>query len=158
MSRKTRNANHKAACSFNGKKPDRHCTPTPPSPCKRHKKKKCRQPLRKVRSATLFTEQLYAGIPAHDEWEPVPVQDTSLKSVYSYAIINRGSNAAEVKIEISPNEINFISDLQESVAPSSTKVIIPIRFMKYTRVSVKSQETGQPTSVDVYFQAQENIR
>ena len=139
----------------------KHCVPAPP--CKR-RKKKCRRPKppcprpRKVRPATLFTEQLYKNIMTHDDWEPVPGQDTSIKSVYSYAIVNRGNNAAEVKIEISPNGTNFASDVQESVPPHSTKVVVPIRFLKYTRLSLKSEASGKPTSVDVYFQAQESIR
>jgi hypothetical protein len=80
--------------------------------------------------------------------------NSSLLKTYTYSVVNRGEHPSEVKVEISPNGTDFMQDSQMVVAAAATQAIVPMRYLKYTRFSVKSRHADQPTSLDIYFQAQ----
>jgi hypothetical protein len=85
---------------------------------------------------------------------PLPAQDTSSLSMYTYGIVNRGEHPALVQIQISPNARDYAVDSQEVIAGGQTKALVPLRFLRYTRLVIQSVEPDQPTRLDVYFQAQ----
>jgi hypothetical protein len=102
----------------------------------------------------MFLENAFTNFSAQDNWTPLPPQKTSVQMNYSYAVINRGPNAAAVRIEISPDGAHYAADKEETVLPGETKVLVPSRFLKYTRLSVKSLSQNETVLVDVFFQAQ----
>ncbi|MEW9700328.1 DUF6385 domain-containing protein [Paenibacillus sp. SI8] len=101
-----------------------------------------------------FIEDERLNVLTGDDWKPSLQVNSSLLSLYSYSVVNRGQYPSEIKVEISPNGSDFMRDSQLVVAPGATQVIVPIRYLKYTRFSVKSQKADQPTRLDIYFQAQ----
>ena len=102
----------------------------------------------------VFHEETYSGISAQSDWHPLPPQETAVQSTYSYAVINRGSNAAAVRVEISPDGVHYAVDREETVQPGETKALVPTRFLKYTRLSVRSLAPDGTVVVDVFYQAQ----
>lgn len=103
---------------------------------------------------TLFNEETFLNLSVTNQLMALPVQNTATKTVTSYAVINRGSNPAIVRAEISPNSIDFVTDQEDVVPPKSMKVFVPNRFMKWTRLSLSTGMTQDSTEIDVYFQAQ----
>ncbi|MCR8635027.1 DUF6385 domain-containing protein [Paenibacillus radicis (ex Xue et al. 2023)] len=123
--------------------------------------KKCCKPIRpiikKLRvnvQRTRFIEQERLGVTTENEWKPSLLVNSSLLKLYTYSIVNRGNHASEVKVEISPNGLDFMQDSKMVVAAGTTQAIVPMRYLKFTRFSVKSQQLDQPTMLDIYFQAQ----
>ncbi|GAX91614.1 hypothetical protein EFBL_3304 [Effusibacillus lacus] len=104
--------------------------------------------------ARKFHEKKFLGIFTQDDWILLKPQNTSRQVTYSYAIVNRGHNPVIVKVEVSPNSLDFAIDREEEVISDETVVIVPTRFLRYTRISLRSKEPGKPTLVDVYFQSQ----
>lgn len=101
-----------------------------------------------------FTEHTYVGAETSNSIHSLPAQDTSSLSMYTYGIVNRGKHPALVQIQISPNAVDYAVDSQEVIAGGQTKALIPLRFLHYTRLAIRSVEPDQPTRLDVYFQAQ----
>ncbi|QHW32452.1 hypothetical protein GZH47_17630 [Paenibacillus rhizovicinus] len=89
-----------------------------------------------------------------DEFVALPPQDTSNKSVYSYAVVNRGSEPVIAQVEVGPNGRDYATDAEEIVPDGGTAIVVPIKFQRYTRLLVKSLNEGKPTGVTVYFQSQ----
>ncbi|KAA8757004.1 MULTISPECIES: DUF6385 domain-containing protein [Paenibacillus] len=101
-----------------------------------------------------FTEHTYIGAETSSSMDSLPAQDTSSLSMYTYGVVNRGKHPALVQIQISPNAVDYAVDSQEVVAGGQTKALVPLRFLHYTRLAIRSVEPDQPTRLDVYFQAQ----
>ncbi|WP_053782664.1 DUF6385 domain-containing protein [Paenibacillus xylanivorans] len=101
-----------------------------------------------------FTEHTYVGAETNGSMNPLPAQDTSSLSMYTYGIVNRGEHPALVQVQISPNARDYAVDSQEVIAGGQTKALVPLRFLHYTRLVIQSVEPDQPTRIDVYFQAQ----
>lgn len=89
-----------------------------------------------------------------DQIKPLPKQNTSNKSIYSYAVVNRGEYPAELRLEVGPNGSDYAIDMEGVVEKGVTEVLVPSKFMRYARLSVKSKQQGHPTKLLVYFQAQ----
>jgi len=104
----------------------------------------------------LFSEQTFFNMKTENEWSPLPMQNTAKKTTYSYAIINRGNYPAFIRAEVSPNGTDFIPDAEITVDQHSSAVVIPARYMKFTRLNICSKEKDRSTLLDVYFQAQAN--
>ncbi|AZN38664.1 DUF6385 domain-containing protein [Paenibacillus albus] len=102
----------------------------------------------------VFSERKFLNIVTTDEFIALPSQDASTKSVYSYAIVNDGEEPAVVKLEIGPNGIDYATDMEGVVENESMGIVVPSRFLRYTRVAVKSGRPGKPTVLCIYFQAQ----
>ena len=105
-------------------------------------------------SPVQFTEAVFIGIVSTDEFRALPSQNASLQTNLSYAIVNRSANAILIHLEISPNDIDYTVDTESTVEGFSMKVITPLRFLKFNRISVRSLEAAQSAAVDVYYQAQ----
>ena len=74
--------------------------------------------------------------------------------MYSFGIVNRGNSAVVAKLEISPDNEHFADDAKEIVAGGRTFALVPIRYLRYTRVSIRSAHAGEESVVDVHYQAQ----
>ncbi len=114
--------------------------------CPRKRKPGCR--------VSRFCETVYRDIHTSDQYRPLPAQDTTNKAVYSYAIVNEGENPASVRVEIGPNGKDYAVDQEDVVSGGITRVVVPAKFMRFTRLMVKSLQKGQPTKLQVYYQAQ----
>ncbi len=102
-----------------------------------------------------FHQQTFLNIKTNDKWMALPEQDTSRLITYSYAVVNKGDYPARVQVQLSPNSKDFATDdYEQSVAAHSTLVIVPKRFLRFTRLIFASLDFGKPTQLDIYFQAQ----
>lgn len=84
----------------------------------------------------------------------LPAVDTSCQSMYSFGVVNRGSHAVVAQLEISPDNVHFAEDAKEIVAGGGTVALVPIRYLRYTRVTLRPAQPGEETVVDVHYQAQ----
>lgn len=103
-----------------------------------------------------FTEKKFEGLTAGNTFQSAPAQDTSLKTNVMYMIVNRSADTAvEARILISPNNTEFFVDtLPVRIAAGNNRVLIPLRFAKFTRVSFRALEPGKTAKIDLFFQAQ----
>lgn len=68
---------------------------------------------------------------------------------------NKGLNNIYVSVEISPDGINFIKDLDEKIVVSkSSSVFVVARFLKYTRLKIINEDANEEAIVDIWFQGQ----
>jgi hypothetical protein len=105
-------------------------------------------------SPVQFTEVMFTGAVSTDEFRALPSQNVSLQTNLSYALVNRSANAILIHLEISPNDTDYTVDTESTVEGFSMKVITPLRFLKFNRISFRSLEAGQSATLDVYYQAQ----
>lgn len=103
---------------------------------------------------SLFVEQVYPNVRTTNELMPLPAQATTHLTVYSYAVINEGDAPAVVQVQVGPDGMNFAADVEETIPAGRTGVIAVARFLRYTRLAVRSLHEERPTSLKVYFQAQ----
>ncbi|WP_127584475.1 DUF6385 domain-containing protein [Paenibacillus koleovorans] len=137
--------------------------------CKPHKEKqKCSKPFlapkgtalncRPIRSACgksgRYCGQSERSIQVTDVWKPHMLMDVSRFSVYSYGIVNRGSDPVVVKAQIGPNANDFADDSEGVVKGGETLALVPSRFLRFARIQVRAQAPGTEPVIDVYFQAQ----
>lgn len=102
-----------------------------------------------------FHQETFLNIQTNDKWMALPEQDTSRLITYSYAVVNKGDYPARVQVQLSPNSQDFTADdYEQSVAAHSTLVIVPKRFLRFTRLIFTSLDFGKATQLDIYFQAQ----
>ncbi|WP_191204950.1 DUF6385 domain-containing protein [Paenibacillus terricola] len=113
---------------------------------------KCRKSKRVRRC--LFVEQVYPNVRTTNELMPLPAQATTHMTVYSYAVINEGDAPAVVQVQVGPDGLNYAADVEETIPAGRTGVIAVSRFLRFTRLAVRSLHEEQPTSLKVYFQAQ----
>lgn len=102
----------------------------------------------------VFHEEKFLNVATHDDWIVIKPQNTATQVTYSYAIVNKGNFPAVVRVELSPNSNDFAIDREQDVLSRTTLVMVPTRFLHYTRISVRSKDPGQPTRLDIYFQSQ----
>lgn len=125
--------------------------------CTKHScKKRCKKPCQKQKRCpkSRFVEHIFPVVTADGNWQCLPAQDTSNMSIYSYAVINRSGVPIETKVEISPNAADFAKDVQEDVASNGKAVLVPLRFLKYTRLCIKAKNSADMAHVQVYYQGQ----
>jgi len=101
-----------------------------------------------------FSEQQFLGLKVTKQGVTLPVQNTSLTTLLSYAIMNHGPGPILATLEVSPNAIQFASDQKHTVPAGAMKVINPMHFLKWTRLSLTSESSGGSSTADVYFQSQ----
>ncbi|WP_152391668.1 DUF6385 domain-containing protein [Paenibacillus guangzhouensis] len=101
-----------------------------------------------------FSEQQFLGLQVTANGVTLPVQNTSLTTLLSYAIMNHGPNPILAVLEVSPNAIQFAIDQKYTVPTGSMKVINPMHFLKWTRLTLTTESGGSASSADVYFQSQ----
>ncbi|WP_121443720.1 DUF6385 domain-containing protein [Brockia lithotrophica] len=85
-------------------------------------------------------------------------QRTALDTMYSYAVVNRGEAPVVAQVEISPDGVHYAPDESISVQPHTTGVLVPKRYLRYTRLVLRTLQPAQMSLVDVYFQAQTRMQ
>ncbi|EFM09181.1 conserved hypothetical protein [Paenibacillus curdlanolyticus YK9] len=117
-------------------------------------KKHCHNNKHRQKGRSLFIEQLYSNVHTTDTLTPLPTQVTTHLTVYSYAVINEGDAPAVVQVQVGPDGQHFAKDVEETIPPGETGVIVVSRFLRFTRLAVRSKIEDRPTALTVYFQAQ----
>ncbi|CAM3457161.1 DUF6385 domain-containing protein [Hydrogenibacillus schlegelii] len=127
------------------------------------KPKPCR-PVRRVRQvkiivcmpsrAPVFTEAVYRNVRVRGQPMALPRQNTARLQRYSYAVVNAGPAEVEVRLEVSPDGVHYAPDASMRVESGKTGVIVPNRYLRYTRPTLRTVEAGATATVDVFFQAQ----
>lgn len=123
-----------------------YCSPCPPliyQPCKIVK-----------RAPVTFRERIYRDILVTSTLTSIPPQSTALQTMYTFAVINRGTSTVRAQVEISPDGVHWAIDSTADVAAGETGVLVPKRYLRYTRLSLFTINTGETSIVDVYFQTQ----
>lgn len=101
-----------------------------------------------------FTER-YETVKTTDKYLYTPGYDTSQESQLTFFIKNQGDHPASVALEVSPDNVDFLTDGKEiEVLPGCLKYAVPYIYAKYTRLRYKSANAGQSTHLDIAFQAQ----
>lgn len=110
-------------------------------------------------SAIKFEEQLFPRVAVSNLFLPLPSQNTSLSQSNMYMIKNRSGDATvEANIEISPDDADYYMDTAGIVIkPQQNYVVIPLRFAKFTRVSLRTAEEGKTAVADVVYQTQNQL-
>ncbi|MDI3328037.1 MAG: DUF6385 domain-containing protein [Alicyclobacillaceae bacterium] len=102
-----------------------------------------------------FVEVANTGVQTADAYTPLSPVTTAYLGTYSFFVYNAGPNAANLQVEISADGTHwYIDRTSSSLASGSVDVLVPSRFLKYTRLSYASSSTGAPTTIDVFFNAQ----
>ncbi|CAM4458230.1 hypothetical protein PATY110618_17725 [Paenibacillus typhae] len=103
-----------------------------------------------------FIEQATLAIPTADAYTPLPANTTSVLGTYSYFILNTGANPVNTRVEISADGTNYFVDTtgENPLPAGSVDVIVPARFLKYTRLSYQSATPGAASTINVIFDAQ----
>ena len=82
-------------------------------------------------------------------------QNTSQFNLVTFFVKNNGFFPANVRLEISPDNIDYIlDDIDYTVGPGELKALIPMKFGKFTRVCYKSANIGLGTNLSIQMQAQ----
>lgn len=102
----------------------------------------------------VFRQRKFTDIEVQHEWTFLPPQETARQITYSYAVINHSDTPATVRVEISPDREHYATDREETVPPGQTTVMVPTRFLRFTRVALQSQDQDKTVRIDVYYQAQ----
>ncbi|OMF84410.1 hypothetical protein BK144_30085 [Paenibacillus sp. FSL R7-0273] len=103
-----------------------------------------------------FIEQATLAIPTADAYTPLPANTTSVLGTYSYFVLNTGANPVNTRVEISADGTNYFVDTtgDNPLPAGSVDVIVPARFLKYTRLSYQSATPGAASAINVIFDAQ----
>ncbi|OMC68153.1 hypothetical protein BK121_18090 [Paenibacillus odorifer] len=103
-----------------------------------------------------FIEQTTTGIATANAYTPLPAVTTSVLGTYSFFINNTGANPVNTRVEISADGTNYFVDTtgDNPLAAGSIDVIVPARFLKYTRLSYQSTNAGAASTINVSFNAQ----
>ncbi|MFD3157157.1 DUF6385 domain-containing protein [Haloimpatiens sp. FM7330] len=79
---------------------------------------------------------------------------TSQQSAVTFFVKNEGSYDAVVKLQISPDDSNYIDDsLEITVRAGEMKALVPMIFARYTRIAYKSSGVNS-TNLDIVMQGQ----
>ncbi|WP_244533506.1 DUF6385 domain-containing protein, partial [Paenibacillus sp. 453mf] len=104
-----------------------------------------------------FTETQVLSIPTADAFTPLGPVSTSVFGTYSFFVYNAGpANSVDARVEISANGTNWFADVDTvtGIAAGSVDVLVPQRFLKYTRLAYRSSTPGAATTIDVFFNGQ----
>lgn len=139
---------------------DKHSRCSPRPSCKRSgccKHKHCCPRNRPIRvspvTKTVFGEEKFLDLSVSKSMT-LPLQDTSVATVISYAVINTGDAPLVASLEISPNGDHFMHDTAETVPPGGMFVLVPNRFLRYTRIKLVPSLLGRETKASIYYQFQ----
>ncbi|RKD24610.1 hypothetical protein BEP19_09550 [Ammoniphilus oxalaticus] len=102
-----------------------------------------------------YKEITFTDVTAAQEWTYLPAQDTSQLITYTYAVVNQGDSAVQIKLELSPNNVIFQFHRSWEIAPREVGIVVPAYFLHYSRIAVKSADQDRHSAVDIYFQAQQ---
>nr|WP_275444669.1 DUF6385 domain-containing protein [Paenibacillus sp. ACRRX] len=103
-----------------------------------------------------FVEQSTSNVQVGaTSFTPLPAITTSNLGVYSFFVYNRQGGSITTVVEVSADGTHYYSDTNgATIAAGATDVIVPARFLKYTRLSYRSTLLAAPATIDVFFNAQ----
>ncbi|GAX91613.1 hypothetical protein EFBL_3303 [Effusibacillus lacus] len=105
-----------------------------------------------------FQEQETLNILTADTFTALSAVTTSVFGTYSFFIYNKGpgTNKVDARVEISANGTNWFAnvDTVTGIAVGSVDVLVPSKFLKYTRLAYRSSAAGAATTIDVFFNGQ----
>ena len=105
-----------------------------------------------------FQEIATQDIVTADAFTGLAAVTTSVFGTTSFFVYNKGpgANKVDARVEISANGSNWFADASTTtgVAVGSVDVLVPIRFLKYTRLAYRSAAAGSATTIDVFFNGQ----
>ncbi|WP_311282644.1 DUF6385 domain-containing protein [Peribacillus simplex] len=103
-----------------------------------------------------FLEQETLGITTADALTPLSPVTTSILGLYSFFVYNSGTNPVNTQVEVSADGTHYFVDTIsiDPLAAGSVDVLVPARFLKYTRLSYSSTTPGSPSTIDVIVNAQ----
>lgn len=83
------------------------------------------------------------------------IQDVLKLSTYTYCVLNMGATEAKVRLQMSPDGINFIGEemADYSIEPGKLRVLNYNSFVRYVRVAYWTED-GNNTPLRIFFQAQ----
>ncbi|MBE3550751.1 MAG: hypothetical protein IMX03_05985 [Brockia lithotrophica] len=103
-----------------------------------------------------FFEQSFLNVVTGDTLTPLPAITTGVLGLSSFFIYNAGTNGALAQVQISADGVNWFPDVVPTapIIGGTVSVLVPTRFLKYTRIAYQSAVAGLPTTLDIYFNAQ----
>ena len=104
-----------------------------------------------------FVEEATTTITTADAFTALPAVTTSVFGTYSFFIYNRGPGGnADARVEISADGSNWYDnvDTVTGIAVGSVDVLVPSKFLKYSRLAYRSSAAGTPTTINVFFNGQ----
>ncbi|TGE34902.1 hypothetical protein E4K67_28265 [Desulfosporosinus fructosivorans] len=98
-----------------------------------------------------FQESL-EDVTADQTMSSTTTRDVSALSRFSFAVYNFGTESAHVQAELSPDGVHWAGEgNQLEVSPGKLVIIIPEKFLRYTRLSYKAEGL---TTLRIWVQAQ----
>ncbi|MCL6577583.1 DUF6385 domain-containing protein [Kyrpidia sp.] len=75
--------------------------------------------------------------------------------IYTFVVINSGTNPATVALQVSPDQGTFLTDsLFTDLIPQSAVALVPRLFLRYARIVFRSTTPGRPTTITIVFNGQ----
>jgi hypothetical protein len=106
-----------------------------------------------VENVSRYTSEYEIAV-TKDAWERCGAKDVSRQRVYSYAVLNTGTNPATVRISISPDSLNWLTDSSEIIiAPGEMQVLTAKFFLHYISMEFRSVTPRNATTLKIWFQA-----
>lgn len=101
-----------------------------------------------------FREQLF-DVTTTDNYQTTNGYNTSQQFNTTIFVKNIGLSLAEVFIEISPNNVDYVVDgIVYEVAPGEIIPLVAMHFAKYVHLAYKSKVIGENTTLEVTIQSQ----
>lgn len=102
-----------------------------------------------------FTNLVESELITTDSYQFTSARDTSQQRIYTFFVLNTGSNPVTIQPQVSPNNSDWVDDSAElSLNVGEGMPVLPRYFLHFTRVKYKSANAGQPTTVVIWYQAQ----
>ncbi|MFC5403512.1 DUF6385 domain-containing protein [Cohnella soli] len=130
------------------------CRPKRGKPRLRKRKPKTCRIRRSPAPPPFFTQKQVLSIEANGSMQYSQPIDVSRQSLYTFGIVNKGDKAVVAQVEISPDSVNYAKDAEEIIPGGTTFALVPMRFLRFARISVRTVDPTAKSHVDVYFQAQ----
>lgn len=84
--------------------------------------------------------------------DPIKISDFRNATFF---VKNNGISNIYIYVEISPDGINFVKDLDEKLVSGQTSSIFVVaRFLKYTRLKIVNENLNTETNINIWFQGQ----
>ena len=101
-----------------------------------------------------FREQLF-DVTTTDNYQTTNGYNTSQQFNTTIFVKNVGLNPAEVFVEVSPNNIDYVVDgIVYEVAPGEIIPLVAMHFAKYVHLAYRSKVVGENTTLEVTIQSQ----
>ncbi len=112
--------------------------------------------LTAISQKNFLEPQSITGVVTSNTFTALPNILTSVLGTTSFFVYNFGPGGSiDAQIEISADGANyFVDTLDTNVLVGSVDVIVPARFLKYTRLAYRSTTTNTPSSITVIADSQ----